>query len=120
VAESQRASLKGTLHGFEIPYTFDIPAALVGDKVTAADKAMDALASAYWVSFAKTGDPNGGAHTLWPRHNSAMDEVINFTNAGAVVGPDPLKPRLDLWQKLWSQGASLKPELQSIERSRAQ
>ena len=63
VAESQREKLKGTLHGFEIPYTFDIPAALVGDIVTAADKAMGALASAYWVSFARTGDPNGGVRT---------------------------------------------------------
>jgi para-nitrobenzyl esterase len=48
VAKSQRAKLKGTLHGFEIPYTFDIPAALVGDRVTAADKAMGVLASAYF------------------------------------------------------------------------
>jgi para-nitrobenzyl esterase len=42
VSESQRAELKGTLHGFEIPYVFDMPAALVGDKVTGADKAMGA------------------------------------------------------------------------------
>jgi len=40
VSESQRAELTGTLHGFEIPYVFDMPAALVGDKVTGADKAM--------------------------------------------------------------------------------
>ena len=30
--------------------------------------------------------------------------VINFTNNGAVVGPDPLKSRLDLWRKVWRQG----------------
>jgi hypothetical protein len=33
LAESQRAKLKGALHGFEIPYIFDVPAAVVGDKV---------------------------------------------------------------------------------------
>jgi hypothetical protein len=33
----------------EIPYTFNIPAAIVGDKVTAADKAMGAISCAYWV-----------------------------------------------------------------------
>jgi len=104
VAESQRAELKGTLHAFEIPYTFDIPAAMVGDKVTAADKAVGALASAYWVSYAKTGDPNGGGRTQWPRHDAAVDELIDFTNTGAVVGPDPLKARLDLWQKVWNRG----------------
>ncbi len=104
VAESQRAFLKGALHGFEIPYTFNVPAALVGEKATAADKAMGDLASAYWVAFAKTGDPNGGGRPQWPRHDPAVDSLINFTNTGVVVGPDPLKPRLDLWQKVWSQG----------------
>jgi para-nitrobenzyl esterase len=42
VAESARSQLKGTLHGFEIPYTYDIPGALVGNKVTKADMAMAA------------------------------------------------------------------------------
>jgi para-nitrobenzyl esterase len=104
VAESQRATLKGTPHGFEIPYTFNIPDALVGDKVTAADRAMGELASAYWVSFAKTGDPNGGDRPPWPRHEPAVNRVINFTNTGASTGPDPLKNRLDLWQTVWRSG----------------
>ena len=100
VAEAERETQRGTLHGFEIPYTFDIPAALVGDEVTDADKAMAALGSAYWVAFGKTGDPNGGGRPEWPRHDPSMDRVINFTNDGAIVGPDPLKARLDLWQKV--------------------
>ncbi len=60
VGESQRGKLMGAPHGFEIPYTFDLPAAVLGDKATPTDKAMGDLVSAYWVSFAKTGDPNGG------------------------------------------------------------
>jgi len=48
------------------------------------------------VSFAKTGDPNGGGRTQWPRHDPGVDKVINFTNTGVVVGPDPLKARLDV------------------------
>jgi len=101
VAEVLRGKWKGTLHGFEIPYTFGIPAAYVGDKVTDADKVMGAVASAYWVSFAKTGDPNGSDRPQWPRYDPARDKVINFTNQGPMVGPDPLKARLDLWQKVW-------------------
>jgi len=101
VAQSQRAVLAGTPHGFEIPYTFDIPAVLVGDKVTASDRAMGDIASAYWVSFAKTGDPNGEGRPLWPRHEPAANSVINFTNEGVMVGPDPLRARLDLWQKVF-------------------
>ncbi len=105
VPESQRGTMKGAMHAMEIPYTFNIPAALVGDKVTAADKATGAVVSAYWVSFAKTGDPNGGERTAWPRYDPGNDRVMNFTNAGVVVGPDPLKARLDLWQKVWGGGS---------------
>jgi para-nitrobenzyl esterase len=103
VAESMRGTVKGTLHGLELPYTFNVPAALVGGRVTAADKAMGDLASAYWVAFGKTGDPNGGRRPTWPRHDPAVDRVIDFTNTGVVVGPDPLKARLDLWKKVWEQ-----------------
>ena len=103
VAESARGKMKGALHSSEIPYVFNIPAEVVGDKVTGDDKKMGELASAYWVSFAKTGDPNGDNRPQWPRHDPAVDQVIDFTNTGAVVGPDPLKKRLDLWQKVWSQ-----------------
>jgi para-nitrobenzyl esterase len=66
---------------------------------------MGAVASAYWVSFAKTGDPSVDGRTPWPRYDPSVDRVLNFTNTGVVVGPDPLKARLDLWQKMWSSGS---------------
>ena len=100
VAESLRDKWQGAPHGFEIPYAFNIPAAHVGDKVTDADKAMGVLASAYWVAFARTGNPNGDGRPEWPRHDPASNKVINFTNNGVVVGPDPLKARLDVWKKV--------------------
>lgn len=105
VAEALRddPKWKGTPHGFEIPYMFDIPAALVKDKVTPADWAMAALASGYWVDFARKGDPNGGSRPYWPIYDPNTDKLINFTNDGAIVGPDPLKPRLDLWQRYWNE-----------------
>jgi para-nitrobenzyl esterase len=103
VAEALRSDpkWKGTLHGFEIPYVFDIPAAVVRDKVTDADKEMAKLASAYWISFAKSADPNGEGRPKWPRHDPAKDQVIDFTNVGIVVGPDPLRSRLDLWKTVF-------------------
>jgi para-nitrobenzyl esterase len=102
---TQRGRLKGTLHGFEVPYVFNIPAALVGaDQVTPADAVMGDLASACWVTFAKTGDPNGGSRPAWPRHDPAVDQVLQFTNTGVVLGPDPLKARLDLWWEVWNAG----------------
>jgi hypothetical protein len=27
---------------------------------------------------------------------------MHFTNSGAIVGTDPLKARLDLWERLWN------------------
>jgi para-nitrobenzyl esterase len=86
------------------PYAFNIPATHVGDKVTDADKAMGVLASGYWVAFGKHGDPNGDDLPEWPRHDPSADRVINFTNDGVVVGPDPLKARLDLWKKVFDKG----------------
>ena len=106
VAEALRSNpaWKGTLHGFEIPYTLNLPAAVVKDKVTADDKKMGATASAYWASFGKSGDPNGDGRPQWPRYQTGVDKIIDFTNSGVTVGPDPIKARLDLWQKVWSQG----------------
>ncbi|MGO7895725.1 carboxylesterase family protein, partial [Rhizobium leguminosarum] len=63
VAEALRndPTWKGTLHGFEIPYTLNVPDALVKDKVTPADWAMATLASAYWVDFATSREPPLGS-----------------------------------------------------------
>jgi para-nitrobenzyl esterase len=104
VSESQRGENMGTLHGLEIPFTLDIPSALVGDKVTPTDKMMGALASGYWISFGLTGDPNGGGRPVWPRYDPSLDRLIHFTNYGIIIGTDPLKARLDLWTRAWSQG----------------
>jgi para-nitrobenzyl esterase len=103
VAEALRGDpkWKGTPHGMEIPYVFNIPAAVVRDKVTDAEKEMAKQASAYWVTFAKTGDPNEEGRPVWPRHDPSVDRIINFTNDGIIVGPDPLRARLDLWQKVF-------------------
>ena len=84
VAEALRNDPKwrGTLHAFEIPYTFNLPAAVVKDKVTADDKKMGETASAYWVAFGKAGDPNGGGRPQWPRYQPGVDKIINFTKDG--------------------------------------
>ena len=79
----------GCQHGMEIPFTLDIPAALVAEKVTGTDKIMGDLASAYWAQFAKTGDPNGSGRPEWPRHDPSVDRIIHFTNSGIIVGHRP-------------------------------
>lgn len=93
----------GTLHGFEIPFTIDVPGGLVGEqKVTPGDRAMAALASGYWVRFGITGDPNGMERPNWSRYDPVLDRILHFTNDGVIIGPDPLRPRHDLWKNLRS------------------
>ena len=102
VNEAARGKIMGTQHGFEIPFTLDIPGALVAGKATGTDKMMGDLASAYWAQFGKTGDPNGDGRPTWPHHDPSVDRVIHFTNSGVIIGTDPLKQRLDLWKSVWS------------------
>jgi len=101
VAESQRGKVAGALHAAEIAYAFDLPAALLGDQATPGDIAMGNTMSAYWTAFVRTGDPNGADRPAWPRYDTASNQVLNFTNDGVLVGPDPLQARLDLWQAVW-------------------
>ena len=101
VSESQRGKLMGTLHGFEIPFTLNVPGAMVGEKVTPTDEVIAAVASGYWTQFGKTGDPNGGGRPEWPRYDSAVDRILHFTNSGVIVGTDPLKVRLDLVEAVY-------------------
>jgi para-nitrobenzyl esterase len=104
VIQSRRDADKGVLHAFEIPFVFGVPEAFVGDMTSPSDRAMAKLASAYWVSFAQTGDPNGGDRPRWPRFDAASGTVFNFANNGAQNMADPIKPRLDLWRSVWEEG----------------
>jgi para-nitrobenzyl esterase len=101
VSESQRGTLMGTLHGFEIPFTLDVPGAMVGEKVTPTDEVMADVASGYWSQFGKTGDPNGGGRPEWPRYNPAVYRILQFTNSGVIIRTDPLKARLDLVEAVY-------------------
>src|SRR5262249_36808659 len=102
MAQMQRGQSLGAPHGYEIPFTFNLPGALGGGKATPTDQAMADLASGYWAQFGLTGDPNDGARPQWPSHQPGVDRLMHFTNSGIVVGTDPLKSRLDLWQKVFS------------------
>jgi len=97
VAESERARTKGALHAAEIPYVFDV----LARQASAADRATAKTMSAYWVAFATTGDPNGDGRPRWPRHDPDENVILDFTNTGVAVGPDPLQQRLDAWQLSW-------------------
>jgi para-nitrobenzyl esterase len=59
------------------------------------DERAAALISAYWVAFAKTGDPNGDRRSKWPAYSTSADELINFKNDGPSVEKTPNTAALD-------------------------
>ncbi len=98
VVDSMRDTWKtGTPHAKEIPFVFDTLAARYGSAVTAHDAAVARTTHAYWVNFAKSGDPNGQGLPRWPAYAAAADQLMIFQADGVAAGqPDPWKARLDL------------------------
>jgi len=96
VAESLRKTWKGAPHATEIPFVFDTVAARYGKDLAAADEATAKAALAYWVGFAKTGNPDGEGRPHWPQYSADADQLMNFTNNGPVAERDAWKARLDL------------------------
>lgn len=92
-------------HASEIPYVFDTYGAGYLAMVTPthtgeaspADLAVAKTIQAYWVNFAKTGDPNGPGLPPWPRYDPAKDQLMVFrTDGAAAATTEPLKARLDI------------------------
>jgi para-nitrobenzyl esterase len=100
VATSLRDTARGALHATEIPFVFDTVRAKYEAATSAQDEAMGAAMNAYWVAFARTGDPNGAGRPRWPAYTAAGDAVMDFALTGPAAGPDPWKARLDLVEKL--------------------
>jgi para-nitrobenzyl esterase len=102
VPAAVRATSFGAAHGSEVTYVFgtlpqvalsyggrDIPAATPDDQ-----KISDAM-HAYWVAFAKTGDPGSAGGPAWPRYTVAGDELLEFGADGVNVRKGFAKDRLD-------------------------
>ena len=45
---------------------------------------MSDLVSAYWVSFAKTGNPNGATRPRWPLQTEESDILLDFGQNGVT------------------------------------
>jgi para-nitrobenzyl esterase len=94
LADAARSQYSEAPHASERQYVFKTLAASPW-----ATGAMDAAAaetiSAYWVAFAKRGDPNGEARLPWPAYSAIDDRLLEFTNQGPRVVPVPDRPVLD-------------------------
>ncbi len=65
------------------------------------DREVSNTMRAYWTNFAKYGDPNGSGMPSW-RPQSGQDDLLLISNSGIICGPDPMKERLDLIERLTS------------------
>ncbi|MFN8256206.1 MAG: carboxylesterase family protein [Bacteroidales bacterium] len=74
------------------------------------DKAVAKMVNAYWVNFAKTGNPNGNGLPKWPLYNLKTNEILEIQSDGKPVGKtDPRKARLDVIEKAVNKGDKLQP-----------
>ena len=87
----------GAVHASDRQYVFQTLAQSPWP-TDARDAALAKTISAYWVAFAKTGDPNGSAggeaRPHWPAYN-AKDQLMDFTNDGPIAKATPDAPVLD-------------------------
>jgi para-nitrobenzyl esterase len=59
------------------------------------DEAQARTISAYWVAFAKTGNPNGADRPAWPAYGGS-DQLLAFTNSGPAATATPDRQVLDV------------------------
>jgi para-nitrobenzyl esterase len=74
----------GAYHGAEIPYVFDTHDAWFA--TDDADRRLTETIMAYWVNFARTGDPNVNGLPAWPAYDRAAARVMML---GDEPSPQP-------------------------------
>lgn len=99
VSSDPRRSMLGAFHASEIPYVFMTQETITTASYDDRDRELARLISAYWVRFAATGDPNGGARPAWPKYTAASDQHIEFGDAIAVKA-NLRKDAADLFERI--------------------
>jgi para-nitrobenzyl esterase len=78
VREGPGGKAWGAYHGTEYPYVVNTHD--VWMPTTEVDRKLTEQVMAYWVQFARTGNPNGRAKQTWPRFRPPNYPVIDFND----------------------------------------
>ncbi len=112
VPAAERVGSRGAPHGGEVAYVFDTlpstPMTYAGRAYPAAepeDRKLSESMIAYWVAFAKTGDPDSAGGPAWPRYSTSSDQILEFGVDGLNVRQNFEKDRLD-----WLESIAAEPE----------
>ena len=77
---ANRSTVMGLPHGGEIAYVFNSPRGAPFDPEGAS---ISKAANAYWVAFAKTGDPGSAGGPAWPKFDGTNETLMEFGPEGA-------------------------------------
>jgi para-nitrobenzyl esterase len=99
--------LAPAVHTLELDYVFGDPAApfsrLFPGAPVPPDPALVMRVQDYWLRFARTGDPNGGAGPAWPRYSAASDEHL-VLDRSTTTGTGLDKAECDFWLTTYAGG----------------
>jgi para-nitrobenzyl esterase len=104
----------GPGHGTDISFVFDnLGTGSFGPPPpppTPEDKEVARMMNAYWVNFARTGNPSGKGLPKWPVYSPKTNEILDVQPDGKPVSKtDPRKSRLDVIEKALNLGDNLQP-----------
>lgn len=91
---------KGAPHASDVPYVF-LNTSAAAWPLTERDRELAEAVSAYWASFAKSGDPNSSANVRWPAYDGRS--IMVFTNDGPVATEDPWVRRFGYLRQQYQQ-----------------
>lgn len=92
VPEAKRAHPEGG-HGRELQFVFGAEGVPGAGILSRRDREVAGRIRAYWINFARSGDPNGAGLPRWDTADG--DRLLLITNDGIASGDDPFAERLD-------------------------
>jgi para-nitrobenzyl esterase len=111
VLESSLGRVAGASHGAETPYVFKTLDTLeaapppFGGQLSASDRDYAETVSAYWVGFARSGDPNGDGRPRWPPYGQdGQDLLLELAQDEPVVRQDFLADRMKYFEAHFDAG----------------